>query len=203
FDKIVEEWKRKVDDIQKEIDATNRDSRNTSTEVFKLKSAMENLTEQCESLRRENKNYVQEIRDVNEQITQGGRTFHELQKAVKRIELEKEELQHALDEAEAALEAEESKVKELQGQVDDEQRRREEIRENYLAAEKRLAIALAETEEVLQRIDTAEKRVSRKEIIENLGLERVCGKREALCEKKISAHAALYGFVSNNHIAQT
>nr|CDJ95284.1 Myosin and Myosin head and Myosin tail domain containing protein [Haemonchus contortus] len=249
FDKIVEDWKRKVDDIQKEIDATTRDSRNTSTEVFKLRSAMENLTEYIETLRRENKNYAQEIRDINEQISQGGRTYHDLQKAVRRIEQEKEELQHALDEAEAALEAEESKVlrsqievqqirsevekriqekeeefentrknhqralesiqasletetkskaellrakkklendinqleialdhankanvdaqktlkrlfdqvKELQGQVDDEQRNREEIRENYLAAEKRLAVALAETEDLAQRIDAAEK----------------------------------------------
>ncbi|KAK6055867.1 myosin head [Cooperia oncophora] len=192
FDKIVDDWKHKVDDIQKEIDATTRDSRNTSTEVFKLRSAMENLTEYIETLRRENKSYAQEIRDINEQISQGSRTFHDLQKAVKRIEQEKEELQHALDEAEAALEAEESKamqqirsevekriqekeeefentrknhqralesmqVKELQGQVDDEQRNREEIRENYLAAEKRLAIALAETEDLAQRIDAAEK----------------------------------------------
>uniref|UniRef100_A0A183FJV7 Paramyosin n=1 Tax=Heligmosomoides polygyrus TaxID=6339 RepID=A0A183FJV7_HELPZ len=45
----------------------------------------------------------------------------------------------------------------LQGQVDDEQRCREEIRENYLAAEKRLAIALAESEDLVQRIDAAEK----------------------------------------------
>lgn len=48
-------------------------------------------------------------------------------------------------------------MKELQGQVDDEQRCREEIRENYLAAEKRLAIALAESEDLVQRIDAAEK----------------------------------------------
>ncbi|KAE9411754.1 hypothetical protein Angca_007995, partial [Angiostrongylus cantonensis] len=102
FDKIVDDWKRKVDDIQKEIDATNRDSRNTNTEVFKLRSALDSLTEHIEVLRRENKNYVQEIRDLNEQISQGGKAFNDLQKAVKRIEQEKDELQHALDEAEAA-----------------------------------------------------------------------------------------------------
>lgn len=33
FDKIVNEWKKKTDDIQREVDATIRDSRNTSTEV--------------------------------------------------------------------------------------------------------------------------------------------------------------------------
>ncbi|CAD6189770.1 unnamed protein product [Caenorhabditis auriculariae] len=249
FDKIVEDWKRKVDDIQKEIDATTRDSRNTSTEVFKLRSSMDNLSEQIETLRRENKGYAQEIRDLNEQISQGGRSYQDIQKLVRRLEQEKDELQHALDEAEAALEAEESKVlrlqievqqirseiekriqekeeefentrknhqralesiqasleteskskaelarakkklesdinqleialdhankanvdaqknlkklfdqvKELQGQVDDEQRRREEIRENYLAAEKRLAVALAESEDLAHRIDASDK----------------------------------------------
>lgn len=38
-------------------------------------------------------------------------SVHELQKMVRRLEVEKEELQKALDEAEAALEAEEAKVK--------------------------------------------------------------------------------------------
>ncbi|CAA95848.1 Myosin-1 [Caenorhabditis elegans] len=256
FDKIVDDWKRKVDDIQKEIDATTRDSRNTSTEVFKLRSSMDNLSEQIETLRRENKIFSQEIRDINEQITQGGRTYQEVHKSVRRLEQEKDELQHALDEAEAALEAEESKVlrlqievqqirseiekriqekeeefentrknhqralesiqasleteakskaelarakkkletdinqleialdhankanvdaqknlkklfdqvKELQGQVDDEQRRREEIRENYLAAEKRLAIALSESEDLAHRIEASDKHKKQLEI---------------------------------------
>ncbi|CAJ0945734.1 unnamed protein product, partial [Mesorhabditis belari] len=236
FDKIVEDWKRKVDDVQKEIDATTRDSRSTSTEVFKLKSAMDALTDQIEA-------------DINEQISQGGRTYNDVLKLVKRLELEKDELQHALDEAEGALEAEESKVlrqqievqqirsevekriqekeeefentrknhqravesiqasleveaktkaelqrvkkklegdinqleimldhankanveaqktikkmleqvKELQSQVEDEQKKREELRENYLAAEKRLAVALSEQDDLSQRIGVADK----------------------------------------------
>ncbi|KAK6027930.1 myosin head, partial [Ostertagia ostertagi] len=97
FDKIVEDWKRKVDDIQKEIDATTRDSRNTSTEVFKLRSAMENLTEYIETLRRENKGYAQEIRDITEQITQGSRTFHDLQKAVLRSQIEVQQIRSEVE----------------------------------------------------------------------------------------------------------
>lgn len=50
------------------------------------------------------------------EIIEGGRSVHELQKIVRRLEVEKEEIQHALDEAEAALEAEESKV--LRAQVE-------------------------------------------------------------------------------------
>lgn len=47
---------------------------------------------------------------MTEQLTEGGRSVHELQKMVRRLEVEKEELQKALDDAESALEAEEAKV---------------------------------------------------------------------------------------------
>lgn len=50
-----------------------------------------------------------------DQLGEGGRSVHEMQKLIRRLEVEKEELQHALDEAEAALEAEENKV--LRAQV--------------------------------------------------------------------------------------
>lgn len=39
-----------------------------------------------------------------DQLGEGGRSVHELQKARKKLEVEKEELQLALEEAEASLE---------------------------------------------------------------------------------------------------
>jgi myosin heavy chain 6/7 len=45
-----------------------------------------------------------------EQLGEGGKSVHELDKARKRAEMEKEELQAALEEAESALEQEEAKV---------------------------------------------------------------------------------------------
>merc|ERR1719427_265584 len=45
-----------------------------------------------------------------DQITEGGRSIHEIDKIRKRLEQEKEELQAALEEAEGALEQEENKV---------------------------------------------------------------------------------------------
>ena len=45
---------------------------------------------------------------------EGGKSVHELEKARKRAELEKEELQAALEEAESSLEQEESKVLRIQ-----------------------------------------------------------------------------------------
>ena len=43
--------------------------------------------------------------------------MHDIQKKIRQLELEKEALQHALEEAEAALELEEGKVQRLQSEV--------------------------------------------------------------------------------------
>merc|ERR1711973_381236 len=57
-----------------------------------------------------NKNLADEIKDLLDQLGDGGRSIHELDKQRRRLEVEKEELQAALEEAEAALEQEENKV---------------------------------------------------------------------------------------------
>merc|ERR1712128_45379 len=64
-----------------------------------------------------------EIKDLIDQISEGGRNYHEVAKAVKRLEVEKEELAAALEEAEAALEQEENKY--LRGQLELSQVRQE------------------------------------------------------------------------------
>lgn len=51
-----------------------------------------------------------ELADLIEQLGEGGRNAHELEKARKRLEMEKEELAAALEEARLLLEAEEAKV---------------------------------------------------------------------------------------------
>merc|ERR1711975_115673 len=51
-----------------------------------------------------------EIKDLLDQLGDGGRSIHELDKQRRRLEVEKEELQGALEEAEGALEQEENKV---------------------------------------------------------------------------------------------
>merc|ERR1711971_726670 len=50
------------------------------------------------------------IKDIMDQISEGGRSIHEIDKIRKRLEAEKMELQAALEEAEGALEQEENKV---------------------------------------------------------------------------------------------
>merc|ERR1712241_626857 len=110
FDKVVGEWKAKVDDLSNEIEASQKECRNYNSELFRLKAAWDETVEQLDVVKRENKNLADEIKDLLDQLGDGGRSIHELDKQRRRLEVEKEELQAALEEAEAALEQEENKV---------------------------------------------------------------------------------------------
>merc|ERR1711983_202896 len=110
FDKVVGEWKAKVDDLSSEIDASQKEARNYNSELFRLKAAWDETTQQLDVVKRENKNLADEIKDLLDQLGDGGRSIHELDKQRRRLEVEKEELQNALEEAEAALEQEENRV---------------------------------------------------------------------------------------------
>merc|ERR1719333_1764347 len=110
FDKGVGEWKCKADDLMAELDACRSEARNYSSEVFRLKAAHDETVEQLDIVKRENKNLADEIKDLLDQLGDGGRSIHELDKQRRRLEVEKEELQAALEEAESALEQEENKV---------------------------------------------------------------------------------------------
>merc|ERR1711931_442243 len=122
-DKIIAEWKMKVDDLAAEFDSSQKECRNYSTELFRVKAGYEENLEQLDSVRRENKNLADEIKDLMDQISDGGRSLHDIEKHRKRLEIEKEELQAALEEAEAALENEENKV--FRGQLELSQVRQE------------------------------------------------------------------------------
>merc|ERR1712121_159442 len=123
FDKVLGEWKAKADDMMAELEACRSESRNYSSEVYRVKAAYEESVEQLDVVRRENKNLADEIKDLLDQLGDGGRSIHELDKQRRRLEVEKEELQAALEEAEGALEQEENKVLRAQlelGQVKQE-----------------------------------------------------------------------------------
>merc|ERR1712152_134387 len=110
FDRIVGEWKGKVDSIGMDLDSAQKETRNASSELFRVKSAYEEAVLQLDEVRRENKNLSNEIKDIMDQISEGGRSIHEIDKICKRLEAEKMELEAALSEAEGALEQEENKV---------------------------------------------------------------------------------------------
>merc|ERR1712029_75071 len=110
FDRIVGEWKKKVDSLTMDLDVSQRDCRNASSELFRVKNAYEEAVVQLDEVRRENKTLSNEIKDIMDQISEGSRSIHEIDKIRKRLEAEKMELQAALEEAEGALEQEENKV---------------------------------------------------------------------------------------------
>merc|ERR1712083_123713 len=91
-------------------DMGQKDCRNASSELFRIKSAYEESILQLDEVRKENKCLSNEIKDIMDQISEGGRSIHEIDKIRKRLEAEKMELQAALEEAEGSLEQEENKV---------------------------------------------------------------------------------------------
>ena len=110
FDRIVGEWKQKVDSLSMDLDVAQKETRNVSSELFRVKNAYDESILQLEEVRRENKSLSNEIKDIMDQITEGGRSIHEIDKIRKRLEAEKMELEAALSEAEGTLEQEENKV---------------------------------------------------------------------------------------------
>ncbi|GAB1296250.1 Myosin-8 [Apodemus speciosus] len=80
----------------------------------KVKNAYEESLDQLETLKRENKNLQQEISDLTEQIAEGGKHIHELEKIKKQVEQEKCEIQAALEEAEGISGARGGKILRIQ-----------------------------------------------------------------------------------------
>merc|ERR1712158_868 len=146
FDRIVGEWKSKVDSIGMDLDSAQKETRNASSELFRVKSAYEEAVLQLDEVRRENKNLSNEIKDIMDQISEGGRSIHEIDKICKRLEAEKMELEAALSEAEGALEQEENKV--LRAQLELTQVRQEierriaEKEEEFASTKKNMGKAL-------------------------------------------------------------
>merc|ERR1719326_327201 len=127
FDKVLGEWQSKAADVSAEVAASQDEGRNYTSELFRLKAAQDEGLEQLDIVKRENKNLADEIKDLLDQLGEGGRSIHDLDKQRRRLEQEKEELQGALEEAEGTLEQEENKVLRAQlelGQVKQEIDRR-------------------------------------------------------------------------------
>merc|ERR1719510_62583 len=123
-----------------DLDNAQKETRNASSELFRVKSAYDEAILQLDEVRRENKTLSNEIKDIMDQISEGGRSIHEIDKICKRMEAEKMELEAALSEAEGALEQEENKVLRCQlelTQVRQEIDRRLAVKEEEFAATKK------------------------------------------------------------------
>merc|ERR1712241_1342271 len=85
FEKIHGEWQSKASDITAEIDASQNEGRNYSSELFRLKAAHDEAVEQLDIVKRENKNLADEVRDLLDQLGDGGRSIHDLDKQRRRL----------------------------------------------------------------------------------------------------------------------
>merc|ERR1711915_863602 len=117
FERVIAEWKLKVDDLMRDVDASQLEARNYSAELFKAKNQYDESLTHLDVVRRENKGLSDEIKDLMDQICEGGRNLHDMSLNVKKYEIEKEELQAALEEAETALENE-ANIHELEISLD-------------------------------------------------------------------------------------
>ena len=70
---VVQEWKSKADDMSLEVEASQKECRNYNSELFRLRSAHDEVMEQLDIVKRENKNLADEIRDLLDQLGDGGR----------------------------------------------------------------------------------------------------------------------------------
>merc|ERR1712121_373505 len=110
FEHIIGEWKVKIDDLTRDVSNSQLATREVSGELFKAKNLYDESLEHLDVVRKENKALSDEIKDLMDQICEGGRNLHDMSKNVKKYEIEKEELAAALYEAETALENTENKV---------------------------------------------------------------------------------------------
>merc|ERR1711874_675644 len=114
FDKIVGDYKAKVDDLTNDVSMSMLESRNVSSELFRATTQYNESIASLDDIKRENKQCQDEIKELLGQIGEGSNNMHEVTKAVKKLEPKKEEMSAALEEAEIAVENEESKTLKIQ-----------------------------------------------------------------------------------------
>merc|ERR1712168_666055 len=117
FDQTLSSYQSKVEEASAELAVSQREARQFQTEIYKLKSSYEESIEYLEVCKRENKNLSDEVSDLNDQLTNGSKSLHEVMKSKKKAELQAAELRSALEEAEGALELEESRVLRMQLEI--------------------------------------------------------------------------------------
>jgi len=146
FEKIIGEWKIKVDELAHDLDISQQESRNASAELFKMKAKYDEGMEQVDAMQRENRVLSDEVKDYMDQLCEGGKNMNDMAKKVKIYEMEKDDLQGALEEAEIALENAEGKV--LKGQLElnqvkqDIDRKIQEKEEEFEATRKMQLVAM-------------------------------------------------------------
>merc|ERR1712088_548029 len=166
FDKVVGEWKAKADDLITEVESSQKECRNYNSEIFRLKAAWDETTQQLDIVKRENKNLADEIKDLLDQLGDGGRSINELDKQRRRLEVENDinELEIALDhankanaEAHKSVKGYQSQLREVEGYLTEEKRQRQEINEKSGLVDRNAMALEDELEEARSLLDSADR----------------------------------------------
>merc|ERR1712181_69453 len=140
FDKVVNEWRLKAEDLQNEITGSQTECRNFSSEYFRIKSANEELMEHLDTVKRENKNLAEEIKDLLDQLGES----QVRQEIERRIQEKEEEFEHSRKNHQRALES-------MQASLEAEAR----IKEEALRCKKKYEADINETEIALDHANKA------------------------------------------------
>merc|ERR1712158_188178 len=177
FDKVLGEWQSKATDLAAEIGASQDEGRNYSSELFRLKAAQQEATEQLDVVKRENKNLADEIKDLLDQLGEGGRSIHALDKQRRMLEAEKEEEfnntrknhARAMESLGASIEAEQrakgeslrikKQLRETIQAYEDEARSRAQIFEQVGISERKAGALSGEVEESKALLDGANRSI--------------------------------------------
>merc|ERR1719210_103563 len=95
FDKVLGEWQAKAADVAAEVAASQDEGRNYTSELFRLKAAQDEAVEHLDIVKRENKNLADEIKDLLDQLGEGGRSIHDLDKQRRNLEQEENKVLRA------------------------------------------------------------------------------------------------------------
>merc|ERR1719350_2568668 len=162
FDKVMGEWKTKADDMMAELEACRTEGRNYSSEVFRLKASYDETNEQLDVVKRENKNLADEIKDLLDQLGDGGRSIHELDKQRRRLEVEKEELQGALEQEENKVMRAQLELGQVRQEIDKKIKEKEEEFDNTRKNHIRCMDSLGASLEAEQRAKAEALRLKKK-----------------------------------------
>merc|ERR1712042_279361 len=114
FDKDMATANSKYEELYAELETAQKDYRNLGADHYKLKQSYDEKYDEYDALKKEWKHLYEENQELADQLSTGGKSLYEVQKAKKKAEAEYDEMKSALEEAEGALELEESRVLRLQ-----------------------------------------------------------------------------------------
>uniref|UniRef100_A0A7E4ZQZ6 Myosin-3 n=1 Tax=Panagrellus redivivus TaxID=6233 RepID=A0A7E4ZQZ6_PANRE len=160
-----EELQHALDEAEAALEAEESKVLRAQVEVSQIRSEIEKrIQEKEEEFENTRKNHARAIDSMQASLETEARGKAELLRVKKKLEADINELEIALDHANKAnadaqknLKRHQEQIRELQLQVEEEQRSRDDIREQYLNAEKRATLLQSEKEEILVALEQAER----------------------------------------------